>query len=415
MLKNTPVTKTTTARANQGAAATAASILLQSMYAQGDPFKTIARHLTDIKSRIDDMDPRIHSTSECVDNSTLSHLGQPHCSDWMPQSADGSIDITASTAATIREKNNPIIPPVTSELDEMKRNIEENSQNIQTLTARLNEIAAIVMPAARAERHEDDEEDGIAWDVEDDQQRPMELEQNGNDGITDAGYKSVAERVTKGKGKSQEHCEQEDEALKEEEEGEEGMVVGCPNNQAEVNWEETDTDAGAEPAVDIAPQPQPLTNIFPEQDLCRLFDYVASLYLQPSQASVNILARRHEFSTSMPQTLDELWSIWFVSGPDRPSIWSLEALVDRWRFRASTSQNSAYYHQRAVIHNVLERLLKIERDSASTNAVVFEERVSNAKAIVQTEIDKYGTMPTYSIVQHKEKTRLRRLRGTNSR
>ncbi|KAG0274937.1 hypothetical protein BGZ95_009334 [Linnemannia exigua] len=436
MPKNTPTAtpySNSTTRANEEEEVTAASILLQGFYSQSDPFKTIAHLIANIHSRIDIMAVQIHSNTERIENLTLTLIEHSRRLDQLPQpslndttAAAASVTPVAAPAASHKNANG--LHQSVTELDEMKKQIEHNSQGIQALTAWLNEKETSEMTSAAIgegfiDGNGDDEEEdyGIAGNLEDEQQDLMVLGQDDSTSVTRTELDKDERRRNKGKQKSRAHDECAYGVLKREDVVEEMAVGEYPEKQLEV-YEEDDISNRAEPGSDVmaslADNPLPPKIFVPEHALRHLFDQVANLYTQPTQETAENLASHYEFSSSMPKTLDEIWKLWFVSEANRPSIWSLETMVDNWRFRYSSGQVGNYHRQNAVIYNVLEQLYHIDHDrgdrtittrSSSNNnnkanvaAITFRECVDTAKARVEAEINDAGSVTKYASTQYKE-------------
>ncbi|KAF9902723.1 hypothetical protein EC991_004610 [Linnemannia zychae] len=390
----------TVVHADQEVAATTA---IQTIRAQGDTFQTIKDYLTIIKSQMDDLSLQFHNTSEHVQALTASLQEHTHCLHPVPQLVKESSNATASSATIVEDGNNPITPQATSELDEMKRKIKENSQSIDDLIALYKSLAAKVESTVRADNHEDDkEEDDLAQDLNGEHQRAMNSGQNGNNSTTNTGYKSVASLADKGKKKSQEYGQRENGVLKKEEVGVLAEIK-YTTDQVDVFQEDN-----AEAYIDLAPQSPTMTTIFPKWSLCHLFDRVANLYPQPSQESVKILVRQYKFPNKLPDTLEEVWKLWFLSEDDRPSIWSLEALIDNWRLHSSSSQAGNYHRQKSVIYEVLDRLLDIEQGHTAANEHTLQGDVADARAQIEIQIESSRTFYKYAAAVYKKDCQRRR-------
>ncbi|KAG0380532.1 hypothetical protein BGX24_007562 [Mortierella sp. AD032] len=448
MPNNAPTTtpnSNSKSHANQEDEATAASILLQDIYAQSDPFKTIAHYIVKIHSKIDGMALQICQNNKSIGNLALTVLEHSRRLSQLPPP---SLNDTTTAIATVAPAPDPAVSNMDSnsiylsvnDLDEMNKQIEHNSQGfldlnfwVNELAVKLNDLAASVKTTAAISEDiddggEDDEDCGLARGLEGEQQDPVESEQDDNAGITNTEFEKDEMHRDKGKHKSREYGECEDGALKKEQEEEEEVEEMVMSEYLQVQperHEEDDMCNRVEPGGDEMASPvnstPPPRSICLEQDLCDLFDQVASLYNQPTPASTKELASHYKFSASMPKTLDEIWNLWFVSKDKHPSIWSLDTMVDNWRFRYSSGQVINYHRQNAVILNVLEQLYHINHDGGyhtsitssnnnntiatnNTNAAstTFKGYVAIAMALVEAEINDAGSMVKYAIGQYKE-------------
>jgi hypothetical protein len=136
----------------------------------------------------------------------------------------------------------------------------------------------------------------------------------------------------------------------------------------------------------------PRTKLFGKNSICgRLFDQVASLYPQLSEAEVRAHPGPFQLPSKMPKTIDGVWDFWFVPEEGRPSIWQLEAYVKKWKATALSTTGGWFFFkgQKIIVESVLQTMSTFPEGST------LEARVLAAKDIVGEEIAAVGSMMKY--------------------